>query len=210
MVLDAKALTWAAKNDIDTAKLKKAKVPIYGKWYFPEIPPNLALINLETGEQESFRERMIAGEVMFVPAAELVRAGLAPADLTPMDLPGTVVLVEPESRAMRVVAPEPLFAMARPPGLPREITVVETDPDADLSTDYPDELEGVHMPSASISPFVLAIGFCMAIAGLVINPIIVVVGLLWMFAGAAAWIRIGLLEYRAAHAEPELEAEQAA
>ena len=50
MVLDAKALTWAAKNDIDTAKLKKAKVPIYGKWYFPEIPPHVALVNLETGE----------------------------------------------------------------------------------------------------------------------------------------------------------------
>jgi len=27
MVLDAKALTWAGKNNIDTAKLKAAKVP---------------------------------------------------------------------------------------------------------------------------------------------------------------------------------------
>jgi len=207
MVLDAKALTWAAKNDIDTAKLKKAKVPIYGKWYFPEIPPNVALVNLETGEQESFRERMIAGEVMFVPAAELVRAGLASADFTPMDLPGTVVLVEPESRAMRTIAPEPLLAMARPPGLPREVAVVETDPDADLATDYPDELHGIHMPSASVSPFVLALGFCLAFAGLIINPIIVVVGLLWMLVGAIVWIRIGLLEYRAAHGEPELELE---
>jgi hypothetical protein len=210
MVLDAKALTWAAKNDIDTAKLKKAKVPIYGKWYFPEIPPNVALVNLETGEQESFRERMIAGEVMFVPAAELVRAGLAPADFTPMDLPGPVVLVEPETRAMRTIAPEPLIAMARPPGQPHEIAVVETDPDAELSTDYPEELEGLHMPMASISPFVLAIGFCLAFAGLIINPIIVIVGLLWMLAGAVVWIRIGLLEYRATHAETELEAEQAA
>jgi hypothetical protein len=210
MVLDAKALTWAAKHDIDTAKLKKAKVPIYGKWYFPEIPANVALVNLETGEQESFRERMIAGEVMFVPAAELVRAGLAPADFTPMDLPGPVVLVEPETRALRTVAPEPLFAMARPPGLPHEIAVVETDPDADLAADYPDELDGIHMPMASISPFVLALGFCLAFAGLIINPIIVVVGLLWMLAGAVAWIRIGLLEYRAAHGDAELEAEQIA
>ena len=39
MVLDVKALTWAAQHNIDTAKLKAAKVPIYGKWYFPEIPP---------------------------------------------------------------------------------------------------------------------------------------------------------------------------
>jgi len=61
MVLDAKALTWAAKHEIDTPKLKKARVPIYGKWYFPEIPANVALTNLETGEQEVFPERMIAG-----------------------------------------------------------------------------------------------------------------------------------------------------
>ena len=63
MVLDAKALTWAAKNNIDTAKLKAAKVPIYGKWYFPEIPPGIPLVNLETGEQQVFPERMIAGEL---------------------------------------------------------------------------------------------------------------------------------------------------
>jgi hypothetical protein len=211
MVLDAKALTWAARNDIDTAKLKKAKVPIYGKWYFPEIPADVALVNLETGEQESFRERMIAGEVMFVPSAELVRAGLAPADFTPMDLPGPVVLVEPETRAIQAVAAEPLFAMARPPGMPREIATVETDPDAELTTDYPPELEGVHMPMASIAPFVLAIGFCLAFAGLIISPIIVIAGLLWVTVGALVWIRIGLLEYRAAHREePEVEAEQPA
>jgi hypothetical protein len=210
MVLDAKALTWAAKNDIDTAKLKKARVPIYGKWYFPEIPPSVALVNLETGEQESFRERMIAGEVMFVPSADLVRAGLAPADFTPMDLPGPVILVEPETRALLPVAPEPLFAMARPPGLPQEVAIVESDPDAELqlATEYPPELEGVHMPMASIAPFVLAIGFCLAFAGLIISPIIVIAGLLWMGVGALAWIRIGLLEYRAAHGDVELEAEQ--
>src|SRR4051794_978854 len=117
MVLDAKALTWAAKNEIDTAKLKRAKVPIYGKWYFPEIPPNVVLVNLETGEQQVFPERMIAGQVIFVPAAELQRAGLGPADFAVMGVspPGTP---EPTTRAMRAVAPEPLVAMARPPGLP--------------------------------------------------------------------------------------------
>src|SRR5215469_17673401 len=123
MVLDAKALTWAAKNEIDTPKLKKARVPIYGKWYFPEIPPNVALVNLETGEQETFPERMIAGEVIFVPAAELVRAGLAPADFVPVEVRPSVVLVEAEGRALRTVPPEPLFAMARPPGLPHEVAI---------------------------------------------------------------------------------------
>ena len=49
MVLDAKALTWAARNDLDTAKLKKARVPIYGKWYFPEIPAGVPLVNHEGG-----------------------------------------------------------------------------------------------------------------------------------------------------------------
>src|SRR5260221_12691690 len=78
MVLDAKALTWAAKNDIDTAKLKKAKIPIYGKWYFPEIPPGIPLVNLETGEQQVFPERMAAGEVIYGPAADLQRVGLPP------------------------------------------------------------------------------------------------------------------------------------
>src|ERR1700720_3859022 len=87
MVLDAKALTWAAKNNIDTAKLKAARVPIYGKWYFPEIPPGVALLNLESGEQQVFPERMVAGEVIYVSAAELVRAKLAPEGFSVMQMP---------------------------------------------------------------------------------------------------------------------------
>src|SRR6202048_2419521 len=101
MVLDAKALTWAAKHDIDTAKLKKAKVPIYGKWYFPEIPPGVPLVNLETGEQEVFPERMVAGEVIFVPAADLLRAGLGPEGFAVMELPEGMQM---GSRALRIVA----------------------------------------------------------------------------------------------------------
>src|ERR1700694_4706295 len=100
MVLDAKALTWAAKNDIDTAKLKAAKVPIYGKWYFPEIPPGVPLVNLETGEQQVFPERMVAGEVIYVPAADLQRVGLAPAGFAVMDI--SAGLGGP-SRALRTV-----------------------------------------------------------------------------------------------------------
>src|ERR671935_1798383 len=80
MVLDAKALTWAAQHNIDTAKLKAAKVPIYGKWYFPEIPPNVPMINLETGERRLFPERMLAGEVIWVAESDLRRADLMPAE----------------------------------------------------------------------------------------------------------------------------------
>src|SRR5258708_15042462 len=121
MVLDAKALTWAAKNDIDTAKLKKAKIPIYGKWYFPEIPPGLPLVNLETGEQQVFPERMVAGEVIYVPAADLQRVGLAPEGFATMDVSAGV---GPPSRALQAIAPEPLLAMARPVGLPRSTAIV--------------------------------------------------------------------------------------
>src|SRR5947199_1472620 len=113
MVLDAKALTWAAKNDIDTAKLKKARVPIYGKWYFPEIPAGVPLVNLETGEQQVFPERMVAGEVIYVPSADLRRAGLGPSDFAVMEAPARAEIA---GRGLRTLAPEPLLAMARPPG----------------------------------------------------------------------------------------------
>src|SRR6202165_5718257 len=106
MVLDAKALTWAAKNDIDTAKLKAAKVPIYGKWYFPEIPADIPLVNLETGEQQVFPELMVAGEVIYVPATDLLRAKLAPEGFAVLDVGEGR---GGPSRALRTVAPEPLL-----------------------------------------------------------------------------------------------------
>jgi hypothetical protein len=124
MVLDAKALTWAGKNDIDTAKLKKAKVAIYGKWYFPEIPPNVPLTNLETGEQEVFAVRMIAGEVIYVPSAELVRAGLAPEGFAAIDGGTPTMLEGADTRALRAIPPEPLIAMVRPPGIPNDVAIV--------------------------------------------------------------------------------------
>ena len=78
MVLDAKALTWAAKNDIDTPKLKKAKVPIFGKWYFPDLPANVPLVNLSTGEIETFPAGFRAGAVLYVKDEDLKRAGIGP------------------------------------------------------------------------------------------------------------------------------------
>jgi hypothetical protein len=199
MVLDAKALTWAAKNDIDTAKLKAAKVPIYGKWYFPEIPADVALVNLETGEQEVFPERMVAGEVIYVPAADLQRAKLAPEGFVVREVtPG----VEGSSRALRAIAPEPLLAMARPPGFEVSATsIVPVQSQQALVEHDEAALRGIHMPSPSIAPFVLGVGFCIAMLGVISNLVILIVGLLWMLAGAIVWIRIGLLESRAAHPE---------
>src|ERR1700736_990782 len=105
MVLDAKALTWAAKNDIDTAKLKAARVPIYGKWYFPEIPAGVPLVNLESGEQQIFPERMVAGELIYVPSADLVRAGLAPAGFSVLTIPESAA-AEQAPGPLAVIAPE--------------------------------------------------------------------------------------------------------
>src|SRR5919112_1930910 len=152
MVLDAKALTWAAQNNIDTAKLKAAKVPIYGKWYFPEIPAGVPLINLETGEQEVFQERMIAGQVIFVPAADLVRAKLAPEGFIVRDAPTDLA---DQTRALRTIAPEPLLAMARPPGYESQETLDRLDTDGALVEDDALAGLGIHMPSPSIAPFVL-------------------------------------------------------
>jgi hypothetical protein len=198
MVLDAKALTWAGKNDIDTAKLKKAKVPIYGKWYFPEIPADVPLVNLETGEQQVFKERMIAGEVMYAPVAELQRAGLVPADFV---IPESVVPIAPPERALRTIAPEPLLAMARPPDFDDGSRVIVEAVDSQPVLLGPDEATGgIHLPSASITPFVLGVGFCIVMLGLITSLAIVVVGLVWMAVGAIGWIRIGMEELRASEA----------
>jgi hypothetical protein len=200
VVLDAKALTWAARNNIDTAKLKAAKVPIYGKWYFPEIPADVPLVNLETGEQAVFPARMVAGEVIFVPLDDLRRASLLPADFAVAE-PIQTELEEREAvRALATVAPEPLLAMARPVGLARVTPAHELDGGQALVTQDVAELAGIHMPSPSVAPFVLGLGFCLVFLGLITNVVILVVGLLWMLAGAITWIRVGVLEWRAASA----------
>jgi hypothetical protein len=198
MVLDAKALTWAGKNNIDTAKLKAGKVPIYGKWYFPEIPYGVALLNLETGEQKVFAERMVAGEVIWVPTADLKRAGLLPEGVEVMTVPTGIETV---GRGARAMAPEPLLAMARPPGFSTGGDLERLVADVpELSTEDAAVLSGLHMPRPSIAPFVLGIGFCIVMLGAITHWIILVVGLAWMLAGAIGWIRIGLLESRAAAA----------
>jgi hypothetical protein len=194
MVLDAKALTWAAQNNIDTAKLKAAKIPIYGKWYFPELPPGVPLINLETGERHIFSELMLAGEVIWAPEAELRRANLLPADYPEPEVP-----LEPEeqTRALHVIAPEPLLAIARTPGVEMPGRALAPALPEPQTSEPPAEIAGIHMPSASIAPFVLGVGFCIAFLGLITNIFILIVGLVWMLAGAIGWIRIGLKE--AAH-----------
>jgi hypothetical protein len=130
-----------------------------------------------------------------VPAADLQAAGLAPGGFAQMEVkPGAA---EGATRAIRAVAPEPLVAMSRPPGVPRGAELVMVDGEQPLIPDDTSALAGLHMPSPSVAPFVLAIGFCLVFLGLITNIIILVTGLLWMLAGAIVWIRIGLLEQRA-------------
>lgn len=78
MVLDSKHMDWASREGLDTAALKRAKVPIFGKWYFPDLPDNVPLVNLSTGEVESFPAGYRAGAVLYVKEEDLKRAGLGP------------------------------------------------------------------------------------------------------------------------------------
>ncbi len=192
MVLDVKAMTWAAQNDIDTAKLKAAKVPIYGKWYFPKIPANVSLVNLETGERGHFTERMIAGEVVWVAEADLRRARLGPYASAPAEEVGGAPSAGPGGATTVPAVPvEPMIAMSRPPMAVREPYAAENLPATVTDEGVP---SGVHMPKASIAPFVLGIGLALALLGLITNPFVLAVGIVWSLAGAIAWVRIGLLE----------------
>jgi hypothetical protein len=78
MVLNAKAMEWAGNFGLDSAKLKFGKVKIFGKWYFPDIPANQRLINLQTGEVETFPQGLRAGTVLYVLEDELKNAKLGP------------------------------------------------------------------------------------------------------------------------------------
>ncbi|MDQ3809745.1 MAG: hypothetical protein M3336_05590, partial [Chloroflexota bacterium] len=118
---------------------------------------------------------------------------LVPADFTLLGAPAREQ--QRTERALATLAPEPLIAMARPPGYDTSETLVPSDGAlAEIEPDDPSALEGVHMPLASVAPFVLGVGFCIAMIGVITHPIVLFAGLAWMLAGAIGWIRIGLLE----------------
>jgi cytochrome c oxidase subunit 4 len=87
MVLDSKALEWASQQGLDTAALKKAKVPIYGKWYFPDLPADTPLVNLQTGATETFGDGFRAGAILYVKEEDLRRANLGPFKKEPAPTP---------------------------------------------------------------------------------------------------------------------------
>jgi hypothetical protein len=214
MVLDVKALTWASRHNIDTAKLKAAKMPIYGKWYFPEIPAGVPLINLETGERRIFSERMLAGEVIWVKEADLQRARLGPyaeqGDGAPRkDASGPTAPPAQKPPGRAEPEPEPLIMMLRPPVTPSEgraepaPEAAKAGPEVPAEAESPEgeaDLSSIHLPSPSIAPLVLAFGLSIGLLGLATHIAILLVGLAWVLAGAIGWVRIGVLEAHAAHA----------
>jgi hypothetical protein len=78
MVLDVKFMDWAGSQGLDTAKLRTAKIAVYGKWYFPTIPAGRPLVNLRTGEVQVFSQEMQAGETLWAAQDDLTRAKFWP------------------------------------------------------------------------------------------------------------------------------------
>ena len=118
MVLDSKQMDWASRTGLDTPALKRAKVPIYGKWYFPDLPANVPLVNLSTGEVETFPAGYRAGAVLYVKEEDLKRAGLGGYKADPA--PAAAVVAAPPEEAVTAVAAAPArtaTAVAPAPGL---------------------------------------------------------------------------------------------
>jgi cytochrome c oxidase subunit 4 len=113
MVLDSKQMEWASREGLDTAALKKARVPIFGKWYFPDLPANVPLVNLSTGEVETFPAGYRAGAVLYVKEEDLKRAGLGPYKSAPEPAPEQAPAVAPPAEAPpEASATEPVVVAA--------------------------------------------------------------------------------------------------
>ncbi len=113
MVLDSKQMEWASQQGLDTATLKKAKVPIFGKWYFPDLPANAPMVNFSTGQTEKFPVGYRAGAVLYVKDEDLRRAGIGP--YKGMAAPAPSLAAEVAAPAAVAVAAAP----ARPAPAPR-------------------------------------------------------------------------------------------
>lgn len=116
MVLDAKVMEWATQQGLDTAALKQAKIPIYGKWYFPDLPANTPLVNMRTGQVETFPPGYRAGAILYVKEEDLKRAGLGPyKPVSPPPPPPATAEPAPVAAAAPVaVAPAPAAPAPRP------------------------------------------------------------------------------------------------
>src|SRR5581483_4417807 len=119
MVLDSRQMDWAGRQGLDSAALKRAKVPIYGKWYFPDLPANEPLVNLSTGEIETFPPGYRAGAVLYVKDADLKRAGLGPYKAAaPAPAPAAAPAAAQATAVAEPVAAAPVAARPAPADRP--------------------------------------------------------------------------------------------
>ena len=140
MVLDSKQMEWASRQGLETAALKKAKVPIFGKWYFPDLPANVPLVNLSTGEVETFPAGFRAGAVLYVKEEDLKRAGIGPYKAAPAPAPQAAVAVAEPVAADAVAAP------AKPAAKPA------TAAQAVAAAERPAPSPSLHKPAAHAAP----------------------------------------------------------
>jgi len=112
-------MDWASREGLDTAALKKAKVPIFGKWYFPDLPANEPLVNLSTGEVETFPAGYRAGAVLYVKESDLKQAGLGPYKAAPAPAPAPAAAPAATPAAVAVAAAP--AAPARPAPAPAPV-----------------------------------------------------------------------------------------
>lgn len=178
MTLDVKAMEWASAHGIDTAKLKAAKIPIYGKWYFPDIPPGVPLVNLQTGEIQTFGPGMRAGEILYVARADLMRARLGPYAQLEEEKPAAATAAEGAPAPGAAPAPE------TSPGAGDDLGIY----DRPLGPG-----ESIHLPSPSIFPLVLALGLAIAMVGIVAGPVevrllVILLGLVYLVVGGTGWV----------------------
>ena len=208
MTLDAKAMEWAAEQGLDTKTLKANKIPIYGKWYFPEIPSGVPLVNLKTGEIQVFGPGLRAGEILFVARSDLRRARLGPYAAKPESEAETLTTEPSSAAAAPVVAEAPPGPAAAAPA-PRPEAVA-----ARLRAEREEVPAGIHLPAPSIFPLIFGIGLMIVLLGLVvgprppdpaatIRPIIIGLGAIYLGVAAAGWVVQNYREQRAQEIEAE-------
>jgi hypothetical protein len=200
-------MEWAAEQGLDTKTLKANKIPIYGKWYFPEIPSGVPLVNLKTGEIQVFGPGLRAGEILFVARSDLRRARLGPYAARPES--------EAQAQASEPSAAEPAapaVAQAQPGSVapaPRPAVVA-----ARLRAEREEIPAGIHLPAPSIFPLVFAIGLMIVLLGLVvgprppdpaatIRPIIIGLGAIYLGVAATGWAIQNYREERAHEVEAD-------
>lgn len=146
MVLDSKQMEWASRQGLETAALKKAKVPIFGKWYFPDLPANVPLVNLSTGEVETFPAGFRAGAVLYVKEEDLKRAGIGPYKAAPAPAPAA------PTEAVAVAEPVAAAAVAAPARPTPATAVAATPAQATAAAERPAPAPSLHKTPAHPAP----------------------------------------------------------